>query len=94
MTTEEFKDRASIIHNYFYNYDLVKFENYSKKVKIICPKHGLFEQSPRSHLYNKSKCPSCAVEQNKIRLVRINFKENKDIEKILLEELYGKNNVF
>lgn len=82
MTTEEFKNRASIIHNYFYNYDLVKFENYSKKVKIICPKHGLFEQSPRSHLYNKSKCPICATEQNRIS-------KKKSLEKFIQE---SKNN--
>ncbi len=50
------------------------------------------ENLTKIQLNDKIKNRFC--KENKIRLVRINFKENKDIEKILLKEIYGKNNFY
>jgi len=55
---EEFIKRASNTHNNKYDYSLVDYVNGRVKVKIICPEHGIFEQSPRSHL-SGSGCPKC-----------------------------------
>ena len=45
-------------HNNKYCYTKVKYISNRKKVIIICPIHGDFEQEPRSHI--KSGCPLCA----------------------------------
>ena len=57
--TKEFVDKASFIHNYKFDYSLVIYINNSTKVKIICPIHGIFKQSPGSHL-NGNGCPMCS----------------------------------
>ena len=49
-------------HNGKYNYDLVLYENCRTKVKIVCPIHGEFEQTPDAHLYSGSGCEKCARE--------------------------------
>lgn len=57
LTNEEFISRANIIHNNKYDYSLSDYITSIKKIKIICPIHGLFRQSPTSH--TKSGCPYC-----------------------------------
>ena len=59
LTTEEFIERAQKIHGNKYDYSLVKYENNEAIIKIICPKHGIFEQRVNNHL-QKSGCPYCA----------------------------------
>ena len=60
LAKEEFIDKAKKIHSNFYDYSLVNYINNKIKVKIICPVHGIFEQSPHNHL-NGRGCPKCAV---------------------------------
>ncbi len=57
--------KSGIIHNFKYSYDLVLYENCRTKVKIICPIHGEFEQTPDAHLYSKRGCEKCAREARK-----------------------------
>jgi len=45
-------------HKYKYDYSLVEYKYTKDKVKIICPIHGIFEQSLNSH--KTSGCPECA----------------------------------
>lgn len=54
----DFKKKASIIHNGKYRYDKVHFVNKTTKVDIICPIHGLFSQTPKNHLQGQG-CPEC-----------------------------------
>src|SRR5258708_4659918 len=54
-----FIGRSNIIHNFKFNYDLVEYRHSKKKVKIICPIHGIFEQIPNDHLQGKG-CKECA----------------------------------
>ena len=61
LTTEEFIKKAKEIHDDKYDYSLVDYKNAKTKIKIICPKHGVFEQQPRAHL-NKQGCPKCSLE--------------------------------
>lgn len=58
-TLEDFINKAHQIHNYFYNYSLVDYQGNYKKVKIICSKHGIFEQLPSNHLSGKG-CLKCS----------------------------------
>jgi len=53
-----------------------------------------FKEENLTKIQFNDKIKNRFCEENKIRLVRINFKENKDIEKILLKEIYGKNNFY
>ena len=48
-TREEFIERANIVHKNKYDYSLVEYVNNKTKVKIICPRHGVFEQLPNDH---------------------------------------------
>lgn len=61
-TKEEFIEEAKLIHNNKYDYSLVEYKNNKTKVKIICKKHGLFEQRPNDHLKGCG-CKSCADEE-------------------------------
>jgi hypothetical protein len=59
LTQEEFILRSNNVHDEFYDYSLVVYQNTSSKVKIICPIHGVFEQRPNGHLLGKG-CDLCA----------------------------------
>lgn len=63
LTTEEFIQKAKEIHGDKYTYNKVKYKNYSTKVGICCPKHGMFYQVPSSHLKGLG-CPKCGKEKN------------------------------
>lgn len=58
LTQEQFINKSNIKHNYYYDYSLVNYINTSIKVKIICPKHGEFEQQPNNHLF-RQRCMKC-----------------------------------
>ena len=59
-TKEEFIEKAIKVHGDTYDYSLIEYDNNLKKVKIICKKHGVFEQLPYSHL--RSGCRKCYNE--------------------------------
>ena len=63
-TTEEFIKKSKKIHGDKYDYSLVNYKSMTTKVKIICPKHGVFEQLPSNHIYYDSGCLKC-VGRNK-----------------------------
>jgi hypothetical protein len=64
---EEYKEEANIMHNNYYNYISIYYENQVAIMVIKCPIHGLFEQIAMSHLSGKG-CSSCGL--NKRRLSR------------------------
>ena len=59
LTTEEFIKKSKKIHRDKYDYSLVDYKNSKNKVKIICSKHGIFEQVPSNHILQKQGCPMC-----------------------------------
>lgn len=61
--SSEFEGRANKIHSKKYDYTNVQYVNARTKVKIICPSHGEFCQSPDAHLKGKG-CKKCASEAN------------------------------
>ena len=60
--SKDFILKSEIKHNNKYNYDLVLYENCRTKIKIICPIHEIFEQTPDAHLYSGSGCEKCSRE--------------------------------
>lgn len=61
--TDEFIKKAVEIHGAKYDYSLINYIDTKKKVIIICPIHGEFQQAPYSHLLGSgcNKCGSSAV---------------------------------
>ena len=51
----DFIEKANLVHNNKYDYSLVNYINNKTKVKIICKKHGAFEQIPDSHLRGRGR---------------------------------------
>ena len=58
---QQFITQSNLKHNNKYDYSLVEYRNNYTKVKIICPIHGIFEQSPDSHANRGSGCIKCAL---------------------------------
>ena len=60
-TTEEFIEEARRVHGDKYDYSKVEYVHSKKKVKIICPIHGEFEQIPNGHILGRG-CSRCGDE--------------------------------
>lgn len=58
---EEFIHKARRVHENTYDYDLESYVKATKVMKILCPIHGEFEQTPNTHL-SGSGCQKCARE--------------------------------
>lgn len=58
ITKDEFVKRAVQKHGNLYDYSKVVYEKSTKKVEIICSKHGSFFQMPKEHIigHGCSKC--------------------------------------
>jgi len=68
--TEQFIAGAKAVHGDRYDYSEVEYVHCETKVKIICPKHGPFEQVARSHLKG-SGCPTCKSSKGELRIQSI-----------------------
>ena len=97
MDTKEFIEKSISIHGNKYDYSKTEYVNREQKVKIVCPIHGEFEQTPRSHLHG-SICTFCQMEINaekrKMTLEKFIEKANKihhnkfDYSKVNYVDLY------
>jgi hypothetical protein len=76
-TQEEILAGFKAVHSDRYDYSQVEYKNAVSKIKIICPKHGLFEQTPNSHLTG-SGCYECGI-------LRIRELKVFGMEKVLAE---------
>ena len=72
--TEEFKNKANIIHNFKYIYPKSEYEKNNKKIIITCLTHGDFSQTPASHLSGNG-CPDCGRKNiaDSLRLTKLEF---------------------
>lgn len=61
-TTEEFIAKARMVHGDLYNYSKVDYKKSDEKVWIGCKKHGLFDQTPATHLQGFG-CRYCGYEK-------------------------------
>lgn len=100
-TNTAFVEKAMLAHDNKYNYSLVEYKNSKTKIKIICEKHGIFEQTPAAHLTNG--CPNCCLDNKKLSINKfitdsstlhnykydyslVNYKTTKDGIKIICPE--------
>ena len=60
--SEVFAFKAKEVHGEKYDYSLVDFKRSDRKVTIVCPEHGAFEQTPSNHLCGRC-CPKCSWEE-------------------------------
>lgn len=83
FSCKEFINECNKMHNYKYNYSLIKEYNGTDKIyKIICPDHGQFLQRGENHLRGHG-CRSCQTKshgENKIKQIlndkKVKFKFN------------------
>lgn len=62
LTTEEFIQKAKLIHGERYEYSKVVYKSAHQKVTITCKEHGDFIQKPNSHL-NRCGCIKCSGKE-------------------------------
>ena len=80
FTLEELILKFRKIHGEKYDYSLAKSSGTNSYIDIICPRHGVFNQLVKSHLYSKSNCPTCSQGWNTERVINfINDIRNEDI---------------
>jgi nuclear transport factor 2 (NTF2) superfamily protein len=77
--TDFIKRKFKTVHGDRYDYSLVKYVEANNKIKIICPEHGIFKQTPNSHIH-KNGCMECGVEKT------------TNSKKISLEEFISRSN--
>ena len=58
----KFIEKSRRMHNNFYSYDNVVYDNTDIKVEITCPVHGSFYQTPHDHL-NGHGCRLCWMDR-------------------------------
>lgn len=63
FTQETFIQKANELHQNKFDYSKVTYKNLITKIKIICPIHGEFFQSPCSHLKGAG-CAKCGLEKS------------------------------
>lgn len=70
LNTIEFINRARDVHGDKYDYSKIEYVDANTKVRIICPKHGEFKQTPAAHLKGQG-CPNCNCSklESEIRLM-------------------------
>lgn len=59
--SDSFINSAINVHGDKFDYSLVEYITTKEKVKIICKKHGVFEQTPHGHLSGKG-CKKCSTK--------------------------------
>lgn len=82
ISNDDFIEKAKNIHGDKYDYSSVEYKNERSKIKIICHKkfkngveHGVFEQTPYSHL-NGNGCPNCRNSKLENKVFKL-LTENK-----------------
>lgn len=65
---DNFITKSKNVHGDKYDYSLVDYVNNKTKVKIICPIHGVFEQTPNQHTSKKQGCKKCNFDKIKMNI--------------------------
>jgi very-short-patch-repair endonuclease len=66
-SVDEIKKIANTVHNNIYDYSLLVSVNNRKKIKIVCYKHGVFEQILSVHLRGHG-CPLCNISKGEFKI--------------------------
>ena len=65
----DFIEEATIVHNDFYDYSLVKYIGIDTNIIIICPIHGKFEQTPYAHVTGHG-CQLCGQVKGAAQILK------------------------
>lgn len=63
--TDYFIKQAKKIHGNRYDYSESDYKGAMQHIKIICKKHGPFEQRPNTHIQGSGGCPTCGGTKKK-----------------------------
>jgi len=77
---EIFIDKANKKHKFEYDYSLIDYFDSETKVKIVCEKHGIFEQKPNNHIQGQG-CPYCKDNLKSNNKMFINKANNVHLNK-------------
>jgi len=66
--TDTFIKKAKLVHGNKYDYSKVNYIDNFTKVKIICSKHGEFEQLPSNHK-SGTRCPLCTISKGEEKIL-------------------------
>lgn len=90
----KFLKKATLLHNNFYNYELVNYIGCDNKVIIICPIHGEFLQTPSKHLEGCG-CRKCnlKIKSKEDYINAFNKIHNFKYDYSLLSELNSKSKI-
>jgi len=92
LSSEKFIEKSNKKHNNKYDYSLTNYIDTHTKIKIICKKHGIFEQRPHDHLKGIG-CPIC--KESKSEIIISNILKNKNIyfiQQKTFDDCKGKKN--
>lgn len=97
LTTEEFIEKSTKIHNGKYSYEKSEYLGNKKSIIIKCPEHGYFEQSAGSHMSGRG-CGKCAgnIQYTKDEFVQKanNVHNNKyNYEHVIYTGIFNKVNI-
>lgn len=75
-----FLNKANKLHNNKYKYDASTYVNMKVAMRIYCPHHGEFWQTPANHISRRSECRQCSkISGNELRLKKFLKKKFKDL---------------
>ena len=92
--TTEFVSKSKLLHHDKYDYSAVEYTKSSIKVKIVCPEHGEFQQTPNHHLRGH-RCPKCGNSTKGVSKKQDSFIEeakNTHNNNYLYDKVVYKNN--
>jgi very-short-patch-repair endonuclease len=89
-SVDEIKKIANNVHNNIYDYSLLVSVNSRKKVKIVCHKHGVFEQILSIHLRGHG-CPLCNISKGEFKIKQ--WLDDKKIKYIQQFKFHGCKNI-
>ena len=88
-TLQDFIKEANEKHNKYYDYTLVSYNGANTKIDIVCPKHGVFSQTPHCHLSGQG-CPKCKMSHLECNIQNALDRNNIEYEhNTFLKELNG-----
>ena len=70
-TTEEYIEKASILHNNFYGYTKTEYTRGEDNIIVTCPTHGDFYVTATSHINALRGCPVCSSSKGETVIFRI-----------------------
>ena len=82
ISNEEYIARAQMVHGNKYDCSLCDYKGSNSRLKIICPKHGVFEVNADNHLAGNN-CPKCAIHLSSGEDELYNF----------IKEIVGEDNI-